>query len=113
VRWSGKAPTGEHYVTICSGGVKAEGEFPLAYCLDQQTAIRLWRDAIMAYAADKRGTLYWREEPMIEPDDLDFNSLPEGMSPTHPVLFQRPFRFFIVYSRLLISDKPPIYEICS
>lgn len=83
--------TGDKYVKIVSGGVKDEGEFTPLF-QDEEQAVGAWLDAVMAYAADKHGTLYWRIRPNVREYPLDDEGLPA----------------YLVYSRLVISDKPKI-----
>ena len=84
------AATGEPYVVIVSGGIKEEGCPVVCLCSSEAHAIRLWRDAVNEYAKEKSGVLYWRTPPQLERRKI-----------------ARDF-FYVVYSRLLISDKPQI-----
>ena len=102
-----QAATGEPYVTFVSGGIKEEGCPVVCWCSSEDHAIRLWRDAVHKYARQVHAhfpdpysaagcifkrpiILYWRWPPQIERRKL-----------------ARDF-FYVVYSRLLISDKPQI-----
>ena len=85
-----QAATGEPYVVIVSGGVKEEGCPVVCWCSSEDHAIRLWRDAINEYAKEKSGVLYWRTPPQLDRRKI-----------------ARDY-FYVVYSRLLISDKPQI-----
>ena len=86
--------TGEQYVTICSGGVKPEGNPMPAWYATHELAREAYIKAVLNYGsivanADgqlSRIVLYWRTPPEME-------SLP-GTD------------LFSVYSRLLISAKP-------
>lgn len=87
-RPSNLAPTGEEYLSLCSGGFKPEGVVVPCMCVNKDIAIGTWRAALFEYARVTPGILYWRTEPeLCEEDELD---------ETH--------RFY-VYSRLLISNK--------
>lgn len=82
---SSRSVTGEPYVTVVSGGIKEEGmDYPLV-CSSEEAAIRHFKDAINAYAADKKGAIYWRQRPF-----------PKNIK-----------GYFTVYSRVLISDRLP------
>lgn len=81
-----EAPTGEPYVTIVGGGIKEEGELFPCYFLSEAFAIQFWLDAVNKYSEGKSGTLYWRVKP-------------EMMGRK---------KVWLIYSRLLISDKPQI-----
>jgi hypothetical protein len=85
-----RCETGDEYVQIVSGGIKEEGQAAPLF-QDEEQAIGAWLDAVMAYAADKQGKLYWR----IRPEVNTFASMPGSRNLT-------------VYSRLVISDKAPL-----
>jgi hypothetical protein len=89
---AGLAPTGEPFLSLCSGGFKEEGKFCPCLCLDAETAIRSWRLALFEYAAQKPGILYWRHEPELVEEEGDGSHK------------------FWVYSRLLISDRPALRQ---
>ncbi len=61
-----ETPAENRFVTIASGGVKAEGATYPALCNSEETAVRLWVKAIHAEFPYLAGTLYWREKPTIE-----------------------------------------------
>ena len=104
------APTGDEYVTIMSGGVKAEGENAPCLCSSPELATKLWLAAVLEYASNhQHGTLYWRIRP--ESDGAYFAACDN----TGDVIFQTvkdrlafTNKRYVVYSRLLISDKPRI-----
>lgn len=54
-------------------------------------AVLGWLDGVKLYAKDKTGMLYWRSPPVLEMWDGKWH----------------------VYSRLVISDKPPIQLQCT
>jgi hypothetical protein len=92
--WS-KSPTGEEFRTLCSGGFKEQGDDLPCLCLTPEVAIETWRLALFDYAARKPGILYWREMPEIGE---------ETETGEHR---------FLVYCRLLISDRPVIRSLVS
>lgn len=96
------APTGEEYVELISGGIKKEGERSLILADTPELAIRYWLNAVWDYAGlhgpdQERKTLYWRILP--EMDELLVR---------HPETPKEEFSYWRIYSRLLITDKPPI-----
>ena len=91
-----KAPTGEPYLELCSGGFKEEAKFAPCLCLDKEVAVSTWRAALLEYEAKRPGILYWREKPELCPVDIAINDGNENLTWWH------------VYSRLLISDKSVI-----
>lgn len=105
--WS-LTPTGEPFLTFCSGGVREEGEHPPCLCYTQEGAVELWRLALMDYANRKPGILYWREMPKIsnafespgDGDDVWLRQNADGEAVIIPM--------FLVYSRFLISDRPAL-----
>jgi hypothetical protein len=101
-----QAATGEEYVVIVSGGMKDEGERCPCFCRSEADAVRLWRDAINAYANGKSGTLYWRAAPEMHSTVMRVDNYDE-LSPDIQQWFGKE-TFWVVYSRLLISDKPQI-----
>lgn len=85
--------TGDEYVTICSSGLKqavggCDGGVTDEFAhISEEDAIQAWLISVQAYyAADKRGTIYWR----IRPEVGNKKSL------------------WSVYSRFVISGKPEI-----
>lgn len=60
------APDSAEFVTIASGGVKDEGGTYPALCNSEETAVRLWLEAVHAEFPHTAGTLYWREKPTLE-----------------------------------------------
>lgn len=87
------AVTGEPYLTIVIGGIKPEGlPFPQTRKLEDE-AIQAYCHSVRGYcqmvtAGNLEGyTLYWRQEPEIE-------NAENGQ--------------VRVYSRMLISNKPPL-----
>lgn len=118
------AQTGEEYVEILSGGIRDDQIRILALCGEEETAVQLWFDAINKYFAQKREawaqlvaeqgyvipepdwTLYWRSPPEMGEHTLyDDEAWITGEQKPHYVAK----RFYRVYSRLLISDKPATY----
>ena len=78
------APTGEKFITMCSGGEKQEGEkFPDAY-LTQELAVEAWLKCVSNMGSlIEKPVVYWREEPILE----------------------RITGGWIVYSRLIVSTE--------
>jgi hypothetical protein len=111
-----KAPTGEYYIEIVSGGFRlyeAEHQPCGASCLSEETAVDLWLQAVRDYAADKSGTLYWRIPPeMGEVMLLQVKDNGERFTMARDGFVIKPYRYYRVYSRLLISDKPQIMPAC-
>lgn len=89
--------TGETYTVIVSGGVKPEGERHPILCSFESEAVKHWLAAFNEYAKDKAGTVYWR----VRPEMNSWVVYEEGDT-------RREFgdRVYVVYARLLISDKP-------
>lgn len=86
-----RCQTGEEYVTICSGGPKAEGESSVGMATEQE-AIDRWLAHVKAYAEGKTGAIYWRSQP-----DLEMYQSRKGP------------KEWRVYSRFIITDKPALY----
>lgn len=98
-----RAPTGELYVEVCTGGTKDEGERRPCWCLTPELAVEFWSAAVWKYAGlhgpdQDRKTLYWRIRP-----ELESLIVPSG----HPAIVPD-MKLWSVYSRLLISNKPAI-----
>jgi hypothetical protein len=94
------APTGERYLTVRAWGVVAEGEPSPAFYTFPKYAVESWLKAVLAlrFDADCRPqqTLYWYKKPTVE----KVGELESGVG--------RPIELYDIWSRLLISDKPPI-----
>ena len=62
-----RAPNGDRYVVMTSGGVVAAGEGPPALFADEAAAAGAWLREAWSYA-DKRGgkDLYWARRPVYE-----------------------------------------------
>ena len=59
-----RAPNGEHYIAVASGGIKGEGEKFPAYYATEVLAAEAWLTAAWKYAEERGGkTLYWRTRP--------------------------------------------------
>ena len=106
-----RAPCGEPYVTLCSGGVKKQGESNGVMFSDEARAWRWWYYAVLDYAETIAPEndwpnlhLYWRDKPAYETDEYvslnQAQQLQRG-EPLHNV------RLGYVYSRLLISKLRP------
>ena len=86
--------TGNQYLAITHGGIKAEGAEFIGFNNTPQEAIRGWLNAALLYAKDRPGTLYWREKPSLD-CRIEFGGRPDWM----------------VYSRFVITDNPEIHEL--
>lgn len=80
-----RCQTGDQYVTLVIGGVKHEGANMPPGAPSRAEAAAAWIAAFDDYAAGKSGKVYWRTMPDVAPHDGAYQ----------------------VYSRLVISDKPP------
>ena len=80
------SPTGERYNSIDGLGVREEGvpRSPDTVSASREAAVTGYLGALKEHAAGRRGTVYWRHRPTVEPH----------------------YHGWAVYSRLLISDKP-------
>lgn len=104
-----QAPTGEPYIQIVSGGSVEEAERLPVLCATPEIAVRLWLRAMVDYAGGRRGqTLYWRFHPEL--NDIDCLAVgPDGSSNLDREMRAMMTRkYYTVYSRLLVSDKPRI-----
>ena len=91
-----RSQTGEEYTVIVSGGSKPECRRPPVLCLTEELAVKFWLDAFNEFARDKCGTVYWRTRPQLDSWQIKQVGLPDEFVET----------VYVVYSRLLISDKP-------
>jgi hypothetical protein len=104
---SALSQTGEPYTVVVSGGqyedFRSDTKCPIL-CTSEDIAVRTLRDAIMLYAENKRGKLYWRVRPEVMKRDVpkDF-SIKDRM--LREILQIGPL--YVGYSRLLISDRVP------
>lgn len=105
--WS-RAQTGERYVVIgdqadappaIPGTIDEGASRVLAY--DEETAVVQAVRCLAHYAEDRSGILYWRVRPRLE----------SWYGADEPGRRRR--RWFKVYMRLLISDKPAAWSIDS
>jgi hypothetical protein len=106
VDWS-KAPCGEPYVTLTSGGVKPPGEPSGVMFSDEDRAWRWWYYAALDYAetvapeADWPNLhLYWRAKPKYSSDEY-INLKQAGTLQRGEILLNLSLGY--VYSRLLIT----------
>jgi hypothetical protein len=94
---SARSQTGEPYEVICAGALSPQregGPAELGLYTSEELAAHWWLESIKLYAANKIGTVYWRIRPSLE-------EYPISEGDARCMAFR-------VYSRLLISDKPPI-----
>lgn len=96
-----KAPTGELYLQLCSGGFKNEGEWAPCLCASKEAAVSTWRAALLEYEAKKPGILYWRVKPELESVVISFPSSEAPIGGAEQT-------WWFVYSRLIISNKSAI-----
>ena len=97
--------TGDSYVVLCSGGLKDEGKPCPAYYSTPDLAIKAWLDAFNNYSKGLKGVLYWRVRPEIMKDEvIPANAIdwPKGAVVASTVMW------YVVYSRLVISDKEEV-----
>lgn len=92
-------PTGERYVTVCSGGVKLEGDPVPALCATEELAIKLFKDALREYVQSRlsekpNGTLYWRKPPEVSTVHLKAENLSYK---------EQGYVVYFVYCRVVIS----------
>lgn len=64
LNWS-RAPNGDRYVTVTSGGVKPEGEPMDAAFHSEDDAIAAWLFQATLWTNGRTGTLYWRQRPEV------------------------------------------------
>lgn len=83
-----RCPTGEPYVCLVVGGERIEGQSYPEFCKTEQAAIDGWRLTFEGYAVKRGSRLYWRQRPEVNRDGDKV----------------------IVYSRLIITDKPELPE---
>lgn len=89
--------TGEEYIVLVSGGVKAECHILPLICLTEELAVKYWLDSFNEYQKDKPGIIYWRTCPEV------------GTWMVHDKSDTRRefgYQVYTIYSRFLISDKP-------
>ena len=98
-----RAPNGEQYVSLCSGGIKKEGDQYPAYYASEEIAAEEWLKSAWQYA-DKRGgkTLYWRRRP--EFTSREYIAIDQAAMMNDPELRQSmQITVGQVYSRLLVT----------
>ncbi len=109
VQAAGAAPTGERYIVISTGGEKEEGARCPALFLSAEAAIADWllhvREHARKQGAAKGSPLYWRVKPEINEGRMMRQWWRDGPE-SAPGWYEE--SFFVIYSRLLISDKPVI-----
>lgn len=106
-----KCQTGEPYVSMCSGGIRPEGERWPALYPTAEAAVKAWVQSVQDYCKGRPGAFYWREYPsMIHAEMVDVTHLfhsdwprDERNLPLGCVL-----DVYSVYSRFVISDGPEI-----
>ena len=98
-----RAPTGEPYVCVVSGGIKEQGKSFPAHYTSEALAAEAWLTSAWEYAERRGGkTLYWRDRPrwiegeFVALDQASAMNDPDAAAP--PVL-----KIGHVYSRMLVS----------
>lgn len=107
----GRAPTGESYVTVMSGGIRPEGNPVPVLFGDEDRAWRWWYYAVLDYAetiapeADwQKLHLYWRDRPEFSFAEYITVDGAQRLQRGEPIFNQR---LGTVFSRLLISKLRP------
>lgn len=103
--------TDEPYEIFSMAGPVTEGEF-FHFASAESIAVSAWLSAMQDYLRDRPGTLYWRIEPEIERFDqhiycADHFNLELKINDPRGYIAVPVWR---VYCRLLVSDKPVLYE---
>ena len=101
-----RAPTGEPYITLTSGGIKKPGYRVPAWFADKDEAIAFWLMEAKHYAKEHGTQLYWREKPELTMQtfvaiDQASAILKKALHDTMSV------ELWFVWSRLLVSKKGP------
>lgn len=91
------APTGDPYVTITSGGIKAEAEPDRngSFSTIEAAIASFWKH-LTAYLDGRKGVIYWRKVPALS-EDVE----------RHPVKVRR-CRLYRIRCRVLKSEKPDL-----
>ena len=100
-----RAPTGERYVSVTSGGLKDEGEAMPGWFATEALAIDAWLRSAWKYAEDRGGhDLYWRERPVYQ--EAEYIAINQAALMGDPRFRDAiTLRLGCVYSRLLVSKK--------
>jgi hypothetical protein len=99
-----KAPTGDAYVTLASGGETAERDPMPAWFATEALAVRAWLKEAWAYAESQGGNrVFWRERPILR--TVDFVSLDQAGLMADPIMRRNiSVRVCTVISRLFVSE---------
>jgi len=99
-----RAPTGEPYVVMTSGGPKAEGDRMPAWFATEDLAAEAWLTQMWRYSDGRGGkVLFWRERPELAQGE--FVAIDQaGMMNDPRTRADITLRLFAVYSRLLVSN---------
>jgi hypothetical protein len=106
-----RAPNGQPYIALTSGGVKAEGDRMPAWFASEELAAEAWLTQAWRYADRiiEPGTigspLYWREKPelMLTGEFVAIDQA--GMMNDPRTRSEITLRLFAVYSRLVVSKN--------
>ena len=109
-----RAPCGEPYITVVSGGLKAQGDRIPIYFGTEVRAVEWWRYGVMDYAetiapeAQWGGLhLYWREEPRFESAEYVAMSQATMLGKRSALSDDLTVTLGTVWSRLLITKLAP------
>lgn len=105
-----RAPNGESYITLTSGGVKLEGDRMPGWFATEELAAEAWLTQAWRYA-DRiiepgvvGSPLYWRERPELLTGE--FVAIDQAAMMNDPrVRSEITLRLFAVYSRLVVSKN--------
>ena len=101
-----RAPTGERYITLTSGGVKAEGGPMPALFAREADAVGYWLSEA-EYLSKKHGKqLYWREKPVMLTQTFVAVNQAEAMQDQR-LRDSLSVELHTVWCRLLVSTKGP------
>ncbi|HUY05017.1 MAG TPA: hypothetical protein VMV33_17195 [Rhodocyclaceae bacterium] len=98
-----RAPSGDQWVTLTSGGLQSAGSPAPAYFTSEDAAVSAWLRAAFAYA-DKRGghDLYWLMRPVYR--EAEYRALDQAAVLNIPALRDTVMmQLGIVHSRLVVS----------
>lgn len=103
-----RAPTGEPYIILASGGLKAEGDRMPGWFATEDLAAEAWLTQAWRYADGiletgvKGSPLFWRERPTLLTGE--FVALDQAAMMNDPrTRSEITLRLFAVYSRLVVS----------
>ena len=103
-----RAPTGEPYVTVCSGCILEPNEAPAIWYTERNFAMSDWLMSAKGLAGESAGArnLYWREKPRwVEAEFVPVDQV----AAMNDAALKRCMHIKVgfVYSRLLVSTMRP------